>query len=170
MSPMVSLSTQWKNGMSTTLQTNRTRGTDLRYQRNVQVDEAGNFPTLEERTIGTTITNTRNLRANLRYSIKPRIFESLQSNIDMDLTFQTSGNQQVERPRIIAEPEPGEEPQEEIIRRDENTWSGQIGAQYRFSENFTGGLSFRHEQRKDKLRELTNMTYEFRVFGEIEFN
>jgi t-SNARE complex subunit (syntaxin) len=106
----------------------------------------------------------------LRYSIKPKIFESLESNIDLDLTFTTSSNRQIERPRVIAEPEPGEDPQEEIIRRNESTWSGQIAAQYRFSENFTGGLSFRHERRKDKLRELTNMTYEFRLFGEIEFN
>jgi hypothetical protein len=170
LSPMLSLSTRWKNGMSTTVQTNRTQSTDLRYQRNVQADEEGNFPSLEERTIGTTISNTSNLRAQLRYSIKPKIFESLQSNIDLDLTFQMSDNQQVERPRIVAEPEPGEEPQDEIIRRDESTWSGQIGAQYRFSESFTGGLSFRHERRKDILRELTNMTYEFRLFGEIEFN
>lgn len=170
MSPMISLSTRWKNGMSTTLQTNRTRSTDLRFQRNVQANEDGSFPSLEERTIGTTITNTSNLRAQLRYSIKPKIFESLQSNIDLDLTFQMSDNRQIERPRVVAEPEPGEEPQDEIIRRSEDTWSGQIGAQYRFSENFTGGLSFRHERRIDQLRELTNMTYEFRVFGEIEFN
>tara|TARA_A100001037_G_scaffold247879_1_gene229971 strand:- start:1581 stop:2051 length:471 start_codon:yes stop_codon:yes gene_type:complete len=156
--------------MSTTLQTNRTRNTDLRYQRNVQEKDDGSFPTLEERKIGTTITNSSSLRAQLRYSIKPKIFESLQSNIDMDFTFQMSDNTQVERPRIVAEPEPGEEPQEEIIRRNEATWSGQVGAQYRFSENFTGGLSFRNERRKDKLRELTNMTYEFRLFGEIEFN
>ena len=170
LSPMLSLSTRWKNGMSTTLQTNRTRNTDLRYQRNVQENDDGSFPTLEERKIGTTITNSSSLRAQLRYSIKPKIFESLQSNIDMDFTFQMSDNTQVERPRIVAEPEPGEEPQEEIIRRNEATWSGQVGAQYRFSENFTGGLSFRNERRKDKLRELTNMTYEFRLFGEIEFN
>ncbi len=170
MSPMVSLSTRWKNGMSTTVQTNRTRSTDLRYQRNVQANEDGSFPTLEERTIGTTVTSTGNLRTQLRYSIKPKIFESLQSNIDLDFTFQTSENRQIERPRLVAEPEPGEEPQDEIVRRDESTWSGQVGAQYRFSENFTGGFSFRHERRRDKLRELTNITYEFRLFGEIEFN
>lgn len=170
LSPMLSLSTRWKNGMSTTVQTNRTRSTDLRFQRNVQADEDGRFPTLEERTIGTTITNTGNLRAQLRYSIKPKIFESLQSNIDMDFTFQTSTNRQIERPRVAVVPDDGEEPQDEIIRRDEDTWSGQIGAQYRFSDNFTGGLSFRHERRKDKLRELTNITFEFRLFGEIEFN
>lgn len=170
LSPMISLSTRWKNGMSTTVQTNRSHSTDLRFQRNVQANEDGAFPTLEERTIGTTVTNTSNLRAQLRYSIKPKIFESLQSNIDMDFTFQMSDNTQIERPRVVPEPEPGEEPQDEIIRRNESTWSGQIGAQYRFSENFTGGLSFRHERRKDLLRELTNNTYEFRLFGEIEFN
>ncbi len=170
LSPMISLSTRWKNGMSTTIQTNRSRSTDLRFQRNVQEDEDGNFPSLEERTIGTTVTNTANLRAQLRYSIKPKIFESLQSNIDFDLTFDTSRNRQIERPRLIAVPEPGEEPVEEIIRRSESTWSAKIAAQYRFSDNFTGGTSFRHQRRKDKLRELTNMTYEFRLFGEIEFN
>jgi hypothetical protein len=170
LSPMISFSTRWKNGMSTTVQSSRTRSTDLRFQRNVQENEDGSFPTLEERTIGTTVTNTGNLRAQMRYSIKPKIFESLQSNIDLDFTFQTSSNQQIERPRIAIEPEPGEEPVDEIIRRNERTWSGQVGAQYRFSDQFTGGLSFRHEHRKDLLRELTNVTYEFRVFGEIEFN
>ena len=167
---MISLSTRWKNGMSTTVQTSKTRSTDLRFQRNVQENEDGSFPSLEERTIGTTETRTANLRAQLRYSIKPKIFESLQSNIDLDFTFQTNGNQQLERPRITIEPEPGEEPVDEIIRRNENSWSAQLGAQYRFSESFTGGFSFRHERRRDKLRELTNMTYEFRMFGEIEFN
>jgi hypothetical protein len=170
LNPMISLSTRWKNGMSTTIQTSKTRSTDLRFQRNVQENEDGTFPTLEERTIGTTVTSTGNLRAQLRHSIKPKIFESLQSNIDLDLTFQTTQNQQLERPRVAVEPEPGEEPVDEIIRRNESSWSAQLAAQYRFSENFTGGFSFRHERRRDKLRELTNVVYEFRMFGEIEFN
>lgn len=190
MSPMVSLSTRWRNGMSTTLQTNRTKQTDLRFQRNIQRNEEGRFPTQAERTIGTTITESSSLRAQLRYSIKPSLFGSLESNIDLDLTFDTSGNTTLEIPRDVAvatpDPAPGPDPGADgaasdatdptidesggQFRRNESTWGAKIGAQYRFSSHFTGGMSFGHQRRRDKLRELTNLQFEFRLFGEIEFN
>ncbi len=181
LSPMVSLSTRWKNGMSTTVQTTRTKTTDLRFQRNIQKNDEGRFPTQAERTIGTTITRATNLRAQMRYSIKPSIFGTLESNIDLDLTFDRTGNTTLEIPRQIdavppPDPDPNTDPDPTIdesggqFRRNEASWRAQIGAQYRFSSHFTGGMSFGHQRRRDKLRELTNLSYEFRLFGEIEFN
>jgi hypothetical protein len=190
LSPMISLSTRWKNGMSTTFQTTNTKTTDLRFQRNIQKNDEGRFPTQAERTIGTTITEVSTLRAQIRYSIKPSIFGSLESNIDLDLSFDTSGNTSLEIPRQIVdaigsgrvddapapEVDPAAEPDPTIdasggqFRRNESTVRGTLGAQYRFSSHFTGGMSFGHQRRRDKLRELTNLSFEFRLFGEIEFN
>lgn len=181
LSPMVSLSTRWKNGMSTTFQSTRTKTTDLRFQRNIQKNDEGRFPTQAERTIGTTITEASSMRAQVRYSIRPSIFGTLESNIDLDLSFDTTGNTSLEIPRQIegapapevdpaAEPDPTIDASGGQFRRNESTVRGTIGAQYRFSSHFTGGMSFGHQRRRDKLRELTNLSFEFRLFGEIEFN
>jgi hypothetical protein len=164
-SPLVNLSTRWKNGLSTTFRTNRSRQSDLKYQRNVSADSSGAFPTLDARLIGTTITTTSEFTTEMRYSLSPRIFETLQSSIDLTLDFKMGSSLAREIPRAA----PGEEAAP-FQTTDQTTIGGQLGAQYRFSSHFTGGLNFRHERTNDRIRDLTNVVYEFRVFGEIEFN
>ena len=162
--PLFNWTARWKAQMSTTLRANSSTTTDLRYQRNVSSDTASVQPSLQDRLIGTTITKQLNLQSQLQYSLSSKFFKT-QSNIDLNLTFSQTSNQQQELPRASS-PDAEVEP---VTRRDDSTWSASLGASYRFSSRFTGGTSFRHESRKDKLRDLTNKVWEFRLYGEIEF-
>ncbi len=162
--PLFSWTSRWKNQMNINIRSNRSQQNALRYQRNVVTDTTDVPPTLQERLIGTTIDESSTLQGNLKYTLK--FFKKLQSNIDLDLGYSTSTNQQKEIPRSAAP----DEPVEPVIRRSESTWQASLSAQYRFSSQFTGGARLRHESRKDRLRDLTNRTWEFRLWGEIRFN
>ncbi len=162
--PLISWSGRWKNQMTTTVRSNRSQQSALRYQRNVTADTATVQPTLQERLIGTTLEESSAIQGNLKYTLK--FFKKLQSNIDLDLGYRKSSSLQKELPKSTAP----EEPVEPVIRRSESTWQGSLAAQYRFSSQFTGGAKLRHESRMDRLRELTNRTWEFRLWGEIRFN
>ncbi|MDP6775822.1 MAG: hypothetical protein QGI83_03550, partial [Candidatus Latescibacteria bacterium] len=161
--PLIAWTARWKGQLSTTLRSNRSRQNDLRYQRNI-ADTSAVQPTLEERLIGTTIDERSALQANLGYTLQ--FFERLKSNVDIDLGYTTSEELQKEIPRSTS-PDEAVEP---VIRRHEGIWSASLAAQYQFSSQFTGGARLRHENRKDRLRDLTNRSWEFRLWGEIRFN
>lgn len=165
-SPLFAWQARWKNQMSTSVQIRKTRNNDLRYQRNVGTDTTNVEPTLQERLIGTTITEQSQLNATLRYALSSKFFKKLQSNLDFTMEFGTGTNLQKEIPRSAALTDSVQA----VIRRNEDTWRASLAAQYQFSSKFTGGTQLRHDSRKDKLRDLTNRVWEFRVWGEIRFN
>jgi len=164
--PLFAWQARWKNQMSTSLQLRKSKTDDLRYQRNVGTDTTNVQPTLEERLIGTTITEQSQLNATLRYALNPKFFKKLQSNLDFTVEFGQGTNLQKEIPRSAAL----SDSVQAVIRRNESTWRASLAAQYQFSSKFTGGTQLRHDSRKDKLRDLTNRVWEFRVWGEIRFN
>ena len=161
--PLIAWTARWKGQLSTTLRSNQSRQSDLRYQRNI-ADTSAAQPALQDRLIGTTIDERSALQANLGYTLQ--FFERLKSNVDIDLGFTTSSELQKELPRSTS-PEEAVEP---VIRRHEGIWSASLAAQYQFSSQFTGGARLRHENRRDRLRDLTNRSWEFRLWGEIRFN
>jgi len=159
-SPLFNWNANWRNRMSTAFTRNTSENVELKYERNV----SGVDVPLVDREIGTTITNSSSNKATLKYTLSSRLFRKLQSNLDMDMSFQQSATLQEEFPRATGADTTS------VIRKDEATWSAQLQAQYRFSSRFTGGSRLRHENRKDRLRDRTDKTWEFRVWGEISFN
>ena len=160
--PLFQWSARWKGGVNTTLSSRQTQTDDIRYQRNVIADETVAPPSLADRLISTTLTKNSTLQADARYSLQGR----LQSNLELNLSFSRTINTQTEIPRS-ATPDVIPEP---IIRQNTESWSVTLGTQYAFSSRFTGGTTFRHERRIDQLREgLTNVTWDFRLWGEIGF-
>ena len=91
--------------------------------------------------------------------------QKVQRSLELNFTFGRSTNTQIEFPRQ-ATPDQTVEP---IPRQDSVTWSFSLGTQYAFSSKFTGGTNFRLERRKDAIRDLTNVTWDFRFWGEIGF-
>ena len=159
--PLFQWSARWKGDVNTTFSRRQSRNDEIRYQRNVTVDTTSVQPTLADRLIGTTLTNNNTLQADVRYSLRGRF----QRTLDLTLSYSRNLNTQTEMPRS-AEPDVPAEP---IIRQDSASWSVSLSTQYAFSSRFTGGTTFRHERRKDKLRDLTNVTWDFRFWGEIGF-
>ncbi len=159
--PLFQWSARWKGDMNTTFSRRQSRNDEIRYQRNVTADTASVQPTLADRLIGTTLTENGTLQADVRYSLRGRF----QRTLDLTLSFSRNLNTQTEMPRS-AEPDVPAEP---IIRQNSTSWSVSLGTQYAFSSRFTGGTTFRHERRKDHLRDLTNVTWDFRFWGEIGF-
>ena len=159
--PLFQWSARWKGDVNTTFSRRQSRNDEIRYQRNVTVDTTSVQPTLADRLIGTTLTDNNTLQADVRYSLRGRF----QRTLDLTLSFSRNLNTQTEMPRS-AEPDVPAEP---IIRQDSASWSVSLSTQYAFSSRFTGGTTFRHERRKDKLRDLTNVTWDFRFWGEIGF-
>ena len=147
--------------MNTTFSRRQSRNDEIRYQRNVTVDTTSVQPTLAERLIGTTLTENGTLQADMRYTLRGKF----QGNLDLTLSYSRTSNTQTEMPRS-AEPDVPAEP---IIRQNSKSWSVSLSTQYAFSSRFTGGTTFRHERRKDHLRDLTNVTWDFRFWGEIGF-
>jgi len=164
--PLFAWQARWKNQMSTSVQLRSSKNRDLRYQRNVRTDSTSAQPTLEERLIGTTLTEQSQLNVTLRYSLSSKFFKKLQSNLDLTVEFGQGTNLQKEIPRSAAQ----SDSVQAVIRRNDDTWRASLAAQYQFSSKFTGGTQLRHDNRKDKLRDLTNKVWEFRVWGEIRFN
>ena len=160
--PLFQWSARWKGGVNTTLSSRQTETDDIQYQRNIITDETVAPPSLADRLISTTLTKNGTLQADARYSLQGR----LQSNLELNLSFSRTKNTQTEIPRS-AVPDVIPEP---IIRQNTESWSVTVGTQYAFSSRFTGGTTFRHERRIDHLREgLTNVTWDFRLWGEIGF-
>ncbi len=160
--PLIQWSARWKGDVNTTFSSRRTQTNDIRYQRNVTADTTSVQPTLADRLIGTTLTKNSTLQADTRYSLRGKF----QRNLDLNISFSRTKNTQTEIPRS-AEPDVVAQP---IIRQNTTAWSVSLGTQYAFSSRFTGGTTFRHERRKDELREgLTNVTWDFRFWGEIGF-
>ena len=164
--PLIRWQARWKNKMHTNFSTNRSRQNDLRYQRNVAADTTVAQPTLEERLIGTTITETSQFTASLRYSLSSKFFSKLQSNLDLTLEYGTNTSLKREIPRNAE----ATETEQAVVRQSDDRWHASLAGQYQFSSKFTGGTRLRHENRKDKLRDLNNRVWEFRVWGEIRFN
>ncbi len=164
--PLIAWQARWKNKMNTNFRTNRSRQNDLRYQRNVATDSTVTQPTLEERLIGTTITETSQFTASLRYSLSSKFFNRMQSNLDLTLEYGTSASLKKEIPRGAE----ATDTIQAVVRQSDDRWNASLAGQYQFSSKFTGGTRFRHESRKDKLRDLNNRIWEFKVWGEIRFN
>lgn len=164
--PLIAWQARWKNRMNTQFRRNRSRQSDLRYQRNVAADTTVAQPTLEERLIGTTITETSQFNATLRYSLSSKFVKKLQSNLDLTLEYGTNTSLKREIPRNAE----AAETEQAVVRQSDDRWHASLAGQYEFSSKFTGGTRFRHENRKDKLRDLNNRVWEFRVWGEIRFN
>ena len=160
-SPLYAWTARWKNQMSTTVRGVRSRQNAINYQRNVAADTTTQQPSLQDRLIGTTITETASLSGDLRYSVRGQFQQSL----DLNLGYQRSSNQQTEQPRSAS----ADTPVDLVIRQNTSDWSVHLGAQYAFSRSFTGGINFRHSRRKDRLRDLTNVAWEFRFWGDIGF-
>ena len=160
--PLFQWSARWKGDVNTTFSRRQTQTDDIRYQRNVTTDTTAAQPSLADRLIGTTLTKNSTLQADTRYSLQGRF----QRNLELNISFSRTKNIQTEIPRsaapdVIAEP---------IIRQNTTSWSVTLGTQYGFSSRFTGGTTFRHERRIDKLRDdLTNVIWDFRLWGEIGF-
>ena len=159
--PLFQWNTRWKGDVNTTFSRRQSRNDEIRYQRNVTVDTTSVQPTLAERLIGTTLTENGTLQADMRYSLRGRF----QRSLELTLSFSRTLNTQTEMPRS-AEPDVPADP---IIRQNATSWAVSLGTQYEFSSRFTGGTTFRHERRKDQLRDLTNVTWDFRFWGEIGF-
>ena len=160
--PLFQWSARWKGNVNTTFSRRQSRNDEIRYQRNVTVDTTSVQPTLADRLLSTTLTESGSSQADVRYSLRGK----LQRNLDLTLSFSNTFNKQTEMPRS-AEPDVPADP---IIRQDSTSWSVSLGTQYNFSSRFTGGTTFRHERRIDNLREgLTNVTWDFRFWGEIGF-
>ncbi len=159
--PLFQWSARWKGDVNTTFSRRQSNNDEIRYQRNVTVDTVSVQPTLADRLIGTTLTENGTLQADVRYSLRGRF----QRTLDLTLSFSRNLNTQTEMPRS-AEPDVPAEP---IIRQNSTSWSVSLGTQYAFSSRFTGGTTFRHERRQDHLRDLTNVTWDFRFWGEIGF-
>lgn len=159
--PLFQWSARWKGDVNTTFSRRQSNNDEIRYQRNVTVDTVSVQPTLADRLIGTTLTENGTLQADVRYSLRGRF----QRTLDLTLSFSRNLNTQTEMPRS-AEPDVPTEP---IIRQNSTSWSVSLGTQYAFSSRFTGGTTFRHERRQDHLRDLTNVTWDFRFWGEIGF-
>ncbi len=164
--PLIRWQARWKNKMTTNVSTNRSRQNDLRYQRNVATDSTVTQPTLEERLIGTTITEQSQFTASLRYSLSSKFFTKLQSNLDLTVEYGTNTSLKREIPRNAE----ATETDQAVVRQSDDRWHASLAGQYEFSSKFTGGTRFRHENRKDKLRDVNNRVWEFRVWGEIRFN
>jgi cell surface protein SprA len=158
--PLFQWTARWKGDINTSLRTNKSEQNTVRYQRNVTADTATVRPTLADRLIGTTLTKQNAVQADLSFSVRGRFERSLELN----LGFQLGGNTQSELQRSAADT-----PAEPIIRQDGSNWSLNVGSQYAFSSRFTGGANFRHERRKDLIRDLTNVAWNFRFWGEIGF-
>ena len=159
--PLFQWSARWKGDVNTTFSRRQSNNDEIRYQRNVTVDTVSVQPTLADRLIGTTLTENGTLQADVRYSLRGRF----QRTLDLTLSFSRNLNTQTEMPRS-AEPDVPTEP---IIRQNSTSWSVSLGTQYAFSSRFTGGTTFRHERRQDHLRDLTNVTWDFRFWGNIGF-
>lgn len=159
--PLFQWSARWKGDVNTTFSRRQSNNDEIRYQRNVTADTVSVQPTLADRLIGTTLTENGTLQADVRYSLRGRF----QRTLDLTLSFSRNLNTQTEMPRS-AEPDVPAEP---IIRQNSTSWSVSLGTQYAFSSRFTGGTTFRHERRQDHLRDLTNVTWDFRFWGEIGF-
>jgi len=159
--PLFQWSARWKGDVNTTFSRRQSNNDEIRYQRNVTADTVSVQPSLADRLIGTTLTENGTLQADVRYSLRGRF----QRTLDLTLSFSRNLNTQTEMPRS-AEPDVPAEP---IIRQNSTSWSVSLGTQYAFSSRFTGGTTFRHERRKDHLRDLTNVTWDFRFWGEIGF-
>jgi hypothetical protein len=132
----------------------------------VATDSTVTQPTLEERLIGTTITETSQFTASLRYSLSSKFFSKMQSNLDLTVEYGTNNSLKKEIPRSAEAIEAAEA----VVRQRDDRWHASLAGQYQFSSKFTGGTRFRHENRKDKLRDLNNRVWEFKVWGEIRFN
>ncbi|MDP6039284.1 MAG: hypothetical protein QGG64_12095, partial [Candidatus Latescibacteria bacterium] len=159
--PLFQWTARWKGDINTSLSGRKSQTNDIRYQRNVTADTASVQPSLADRLIGTTLTETGSLQADLRYSLRGRF----QRSLELNLTFSRSNNTQTELPRTAAT----DTTAAPIVRQNSTTWSMSLGTQYAFSSRFTGGTNFRHERRKDRVRDLTNVTWDFRFWGEIGF-
>ncbi|MDA0710306.1 MAG: cell surface protein SprA, partial [bacterium] len=158
--PLFQWTARLKGDITTSLRTNKSEQNTIRYQRNVSSDTATVRPSLSDRLIGTTITEQNAMQADMSYSLRGRFERSLELN----LSFQLGGNVQSELQRSSADT-----PVEPIVRQDGSNWSVSLGTQYAFSNRFTGGANFRHERRKDRIRDLTNIAWDFRFWGEIGF-
>ena len=159
--PLFQWTARWKGDINTSLSGRKSLSNDIRYQRNVTADTASVQPSLADRLIGTTLTESGSLQADLRYSLRGRF----QRSLELNLGFSRANNIQTELPRTAAT----DTAATPIIRQNSTTWSLSLGTQYAFSSRFTGGTNFRHERRKDRVRDLTNITWDFRFWGEIGF-
>lgn len=158
--PLFQWTARWRGDITTSLRGNKSEQNTIRYQRNVTADTATVRPTLADRLIGTTVTKQNAMQADLNYSLRGRFERSL----ELTLNFQLGGNTQTEFQRSAADT-----PADPIVRQDGSNWSLSVGTQYAFSSRFTGGANFRHERRKDRIRDLTNVAWDFRFWGEIGF-
>ena len=158
--PLFQWTARWKGDINTSLRSNKSEQNTLRYQRNVTADTATVRPTLADRLIGTTLTKQNGMQADLSYSLRGRF----QRSLELNLSFQLGSNTQSELQRSATGT-----PADPIVRQDGSNWSLSLGTQYAFSTRFTGGANFRHERRKDRIRDLTNVAWDFRFWGEIGF-
>ncbi|MGA1198516.1 MAG: hypothetical protein ACO36I_18675, partial [Candidatus Latescibacterota bacterium] len=158
--PLFQWTARWKGDINTSLRSNTSEQNTIRYQRNVTSDTSTVRPTLQDRLIGTTITDQNGMQADMSYSLRGRF----QRSLELNLSFQLGANKQSELQRSASDT-----PAEPIVRQDSSNWSLSLGTQYAFSTRFTGGANFRHERRKDRIRDLTNVAWDFRFWGEIGF-
>lgn len=158
--PLFQWTARWRGEINTSVRGNKSEQSTIRYQRNVTSDTSTVRPSLQDRLIGTTLTNQDGMQADLSYSLRGRF----QRSLELNLSFQLGSNTQVELQRSASDTPP-----DPIVRQDGSNWSLSLGTQYAFSSRFTGGANFRHERRKDKIRDLTNVAWDFRFWGEIGF-
>ena len=134
-------------------------------RRSFNVDFQPNDADTARAELGETIQEGDNLSASLRYSFSPTsgLFKrfNLKSSVDMTLEFTQQAN-------VLKKTPAGSK--EFAVQQNDSQWSAGLSSSYRFNQNFTGQMRFRHENRRDKLRNQTHKVWEFSLTGEIIFN
>ncbi|MSS73809.1 MAG: cell surface protein SprA [Candidatus Latescibacteria bacterium] len=151
------LNLQWKSKVNMNIQqtTRQSLGVDF------QPNEGDSVRSELSRTLADGST----LSASLRYSFSPTssLFKrfNLKSSVDMTLEFAQQSNLQQQRPVGS---------QVYVPQQADKSWSVQLSSSYRFNQNFTGQMRFRHENRRDKRLNQTHKVWEFGLTGDIVFN
>jgi hypothetical protein len=152
-----SLNIQWKSKVNMNIQQSNREQFSLDYQPN-DLDTT-------RAELGRMLQDGANMSASLRYSFSPTsgLFKrfNLKSNVDMTLEFSSQNDVQKRTP-------PGS--REYAVQQDNSRWSLGLSSSYRFSQNFTGQMRFRHESNRDNLRKQNRKVWEFGLTGEIVFN
>lgn len=151
------LNLQWKSKVNMNIQQAIRRSLGVSFQPN-EGDRA-------RAELSRTLSEGSTLSASLRYSFSPTsgLFRrfNLKSNVDMTLEFAQQSNVQ----KQTAAGAQGLAP-----RQDDSSWSVGLSSSYRFNQNFTGQMRFRHENRRDNIRHQTHKVWEFSLTGDIVFN
>ncbi|MFH1502899.1 MAG: cell surface protein SprA [Candidatus Eisenbacteria bacterium] len=155
LSPIVSLDTTFKNGVTTSFSWDRKKNTSFNLTGTGSVTE--------------DVTGTMSVSMNYRFSapqgLKLPFFGQklrFQSNLDTSLTFRTSAKETrtaaTEEGLVVAEPT--------AATRD---FSVTADATYSFSRSVSGGLQFSFAQSKDEKRDQTRRTIGVHLTAEFKF-